>query len=124
MIIDLRPAFRVLPGFIRSWLPYSWYAPDWWALDNAIADLMVPNLKKLRAQKHGYPAVMLPQNARSKPTPGQEKRALQMWNRVLDEMIEGFELLKEDRYQSTPDGRGKVQRAFNRLASYWPNLWD
>lgn len=53
---------------------------DTWNMDNTLAMIILPMLKQLKANKHGYPSKLT------------EKK----WNYILDEMIWTFEQLNTD----------------------------
>ena len=119
MIIDLRPAFRALPRFCRKFMPYSWYAEEWWALNNALADWIAPQIIALRDKGRGCPGSIYMQNDKD------DEAAFAEWRGILTEMIEGFDLLKEDDSMLDHDTDcPKVQRAFDLLAKHWDALWD
>lgn len=73
---------------------------------------IVPRLKRYKEIQHGYP----------------EPPGLKKWNKIIDKMIEGFEIrLNEQHWEWKPGCEGnrrKVQQAFDLFAKYHDNLWD
>lgn len=85
-----------------------------WSLDSTIAKFLVPRLKAFKECKNGYPARMT------------EKK----WNKILDEMIEGFELyLTHDEWELCQDKNIynekslKVNKALKHFSKYFYDLW-
>jgi hypothetical protein len=85
-----------------------------WSLDITIAKFLVPRLKAFKECDNGYPARLT------------EKK----WNKILDEMIEGFELyIKKDEWDFEPDINtrnemyAKVNKALKQFSKYFQDLW-
>ena len=53
----------------------GWADCDWWGMDYYLISIILPMLKELKKNQHGHPADLT-----------EEK-----WNKILDEMVEGFE---------------------------------
>lgn len=85
-----------------------------WNLDITIAKFLVPRLKAFKECKNGFPARLT------------EKK----WNKILDEMIEGFELhCTKDEWEFEQDINernekyAKVNKALKHFSKYFHDLW-
>ena len=85
-----------------------------WNFDITIAKFIVPRLKRFKECKNGYPARLT------------EKK----WDKILDEMIEGFELhCTKDDWDFDPDLNArneklaKVNKALKNFSKYFYDLW-
>lgn len=114
MIVDLRPIFRALPHFTRRFMPYSWYSEEWWNLNDELGKWIVPHLKAMRERGTGWPGDWANMS---------DKEAQAQWSTMIDEMIDGFQLLAEDG-PAAFGSRDKINRAFELLSEHWPSLWD
>lgn len=117
MIIDLRPAFRALPSFCRNFMPYSWYAEEWWNLNSELARWIVPQLVALRDKGNGCPGSIYMESGED------DEVAFEKWRGILTEMIEGFEVHIED-CPVNPRECEKIRRAYDLLSRHWSGLWD
>ena len=85
-----------------------------WNLDITIAKFIFPRLKAFKECNHGFPSSLT------------EKK----WNKILDEMIEGFELYcKKDEWEFEQDLNerndkfAKVNKSLKLFSKYFYNLW-
>ena len=85
-----------------------------WNLDITIAKFIVPRLKAFKECKNGHPSRLT------------EKK----WNKILDEMIEGFELYcKKDEWEFEQDLNerndkfAKVNKSLKLFSKYFHDLW-
>lgn len=85
-----------------------------WNLDMTIAKFLVPRLKAFKECENGHPAGM------------SEKK----WDKILDEMIEGFELhCTKDEWEFDMDintrneKKAKVDKALKHFSKYFHDLW-
>ena len=98
-----------LPRFIRNLFPFSWRQEDWWDLDVALAEWMVPRLKDLRDNTTGIPVDFTEEE----------------WTAILNEMIDGFSLVDSERFWlRDPATEYRVQRSYLLLAKHHMHLWD
>ena len=83
-----------------------------WDLDYALAEWLVPRLKRLRDESHGHPADI----------------TMKMWKQRLSIMIEGFSFVLSDDYHSLGEhnkiGREKLDLALQILKDNYQSLWD
>lgn len=85
-----------------------------WNLDITIASFIVPRLKAFKECENGFPS-RLTENK---------------WDKILDEMIEGFELaIKKDEWEYEEDLNTrnekltKVNKALKHFSKYFHDLW-
>ena len=79
-----------------------------WNLDGTIMEFLIPRLKRFRKILHGYPSQLT-----------EEK-----WDKVLKQMIKGFEeYQKDDMLDKTRDQK-KIDKAFKLFTEYFVHLWD
>lgn len=101
---------------------------DTWSLDMAFLDWVIPRLKVLQKNKHGYPSDL----------------SERQWDAIMEDMIEGFEKCKvylnktyDDGWKTYPyespdtyhEGFGgatshPISRSFYLFTKYFYNLWD
>lgn len=113
---------------------YGWAVPDTWSFDYYLADVIIGGLKHLKENKSGIPSNLLygkkmefgDEGPKEKYTMEQaEKR----WNKIIDQIVEGFEAHKEinDGYPSTADRKDlekKFDKGMKLFAKYYGNFWD
>lgn len=84
-----------------------------WNLDVTISKFIVPRLKRYKELNNGIPA---------------QFKSKEEWDKILDEMIEGFELY-EDKWRINTDqnltnlDEYKRKRAVKLLGEYYFDLW-
>ena len=89
---------------------------DAWNLDGAIARFILPRLVQLRDTSHGHPAEFADLGSDE----GQKE-----WERILNEMINGFYLyVTKDWYDWTDEDKKVWFRAKSYFCRYFENLWD
>lgn len=89
---------------------------DTWNMDYTLSLLIVPMLKQLKQDGHGYPANL---------------NSVEAWHDILDKMIWSFEQ-SLDHYESAFDidkadwkeQQEKMQDGFRLFAEYYTSLWD
>jgi len=68
----------------------GWADCDWWNMDAYLVGIILPMLRQLRKEQHGYPSYG-------------EASTAEEWDAILDRMIEGFEaadrVLNDDYYK-------------------------
>jgi hypothetical protein len=119
---------------------------DTWNMDNTLAHIILPMLKKLKETKHGAPLVDdedVPENLRSTSAPPKKNEwdtddnHFARWDYVLDEMIYTFECGVDDdwedqfhsgkydldsvSYNKAMTRRNNSMRLFGK---YYGSLWD
>ena len=111
---------------------------DTWGMDHTLALIILPMLKKLKAEKHGSPWVAdedVPDNLGIRTTDEEPKEndpwgdnVHKRWDWVMNEMIWAFEsLLEEDLDLSPEDEMQYYERLKNGLilfGKYYQGLWD
>ena len=113
---------------------------DCWSLDHTLAQIIVPALKRLKRDAHGYPATMpsfieydaLPFDKRDTPKAKKlRKRGAEEWDAILDEMTWAFQaVLDDDRHllSSTPEAYNEIQdrikAGLHLFAEHYLSLWD
>lgn len=81
-----------------------------WNLDCTFGKFIVPRLKVLRRNYHGYPTEL-----------GNEKK----WGKVLDEMIWAFDMAsKRFEYDWTEDDVKRIKKGLKLFAKFYFDLWD
>ena len=111
------PPRRPLRRCIRYWIywfKYGFFPCDCWNLDHELAVWLVPRLKLFRKNSNGCPAFL----HNGKPA------TMEDWDRILGEMIEGFELKIKEWSEYDPVMSRKIELAFRHLGHYGQNLWD
>lgn len=95
---------------------------DVWDLDLYLAKVISGSVNRLKEIHHGGPYELFDESA--------EGRETWKWEGVLDQIVEGFQILHSCGYDG-PDGKGfnadnqkKVDTAFTLLRKYWGSLWD
>ena len=121
------PPFRPKLRWLKYWIyriRHGFFPSDCWNLDHEIAVWLVPRLKYFRATSCSYPYMIEDKEATSED-----------WDRILDEMILGFELKIHEwdsrkdsdgttKHWLNPDEEKLVTRAFSLLGEYGQHLWD
>jgi hypothetical protein len=109
---------------------------DTWSLDHTLALIILPALKQLKEQKHGYPLVAdedAPEEIRSYKcqviiddmSTGWDDFAEQRWDYVLDEMIFAFEHLVDDKWEEEFwTGEHGVGDTFEEMMNNSTRKWD
>lgn len=108
-------SIRRVPRWFRSKVQRAnrgWSDEDTWSFDHYLSGVIAGGVARLRKDAHGYP----------------EGESPESWDRILGEIVEGFELLAKDEYSNglAPSGEEKVKidRAFDHLRTYYTALWD
>lgn len=99
---------------------------DVWNLDHTLSMIISECLKKLRDNIHGYPMEFAPPDVREDGINyGGEGGGIKAWRKIIDQMIEGFELMTEDDWPAIdPRKISKAQHALYLFSHYYMNLWD
>lgn len=83
-----------------------------WNLDSTIARFIIPRLKVLKINTHGYPSNLT------------EKT----WDEILDKILLAFELDLADKCDSDvskmTENDAKIQEGLDLFAKYFRHLWD
>jgi len=81
-----------------------------WNLDMTFVEFMLPRIKRFREVHCGYPGRLT------------DKK----WNKILDEIIKGFELYKEFAYDVSlsPEQGKQINKAFKLFSQYIYDMWD
>lgn len=100
---------------------------DVWNMDYTLALIILPMLKKLKEIGHGYPSEFSEPDIREDGINyGGNGGGAEAWDKVLDQMIEGFEVIvTDDTWPSVSVSKlEKVQHALYLFAHFYMNLWD
>lgn len=105
----------VLPSAIR-WrvrsllfrVNHGFWPEEWWNLDDAFFQWVLPRLCYFRLNTHGTPC-------------GFEDDE---WVKTLDEMIEGFQIASNWHYDGSQEHMEKVRRACKLFGKHVLSLWD
>lgn len=103
----------------------GWDDRDIWSLDVTFAEWVVPRLKRLKEAKRGVPVYFLPKPKNPDGytyTDEEHKRGVAKYNKMLDEMIEGFELYAREQDCYGEDNK-KINKALNHFAKHFFTLW-
>ena len=101
-----------------------------WGIDTYLAEMIPQWMRKLKEDKHGFPALMFGDNNWNKFSndhffPGTEETAVRRYELILDTIIEGFETYaKAERYRRTPEDDRKIDNAMKFFVEYFPTFWD
>lgn len=101
-----------------------------WSIDYYLADLIPKLVRRLMETKHGTPFEMFSENCKKDengdPTDEEYEKAREKWNKVLEEIAEGFEEYKNN--QDITDNSNielkKFDKAFMLLKKHFGSLWD
>ena len=87
----------------------GWDDSETWSLDHSLAKHIAPRLKRFKALNIAYPPSMKPEH----------------WDRVLDMMIESFDLQSDPNmdWQFEEVGRRKVRAGLFLFHRYYFDLW-
>jgi len=105
---------------------------DVWSMDDTLALIILPMLKKLKEQKHGSAYVDnddVPPELQHPVTddPGHDGLVEKRWDYVLGEMIWAFEHKVERAYSYSDDYKERQKRmdnGFRLFGKYYEGLWD
>lgn len=107
-----RMKLRMVGRSIRFWwqrLTRGWDDSDLWNLDNTLAKLILPRLRRFRDVASGYPADL-------------ERDA--QWKTELAKMITAFETIADDERCYSPQEQAWVQEGLDLFAKRFRSLWD
>ena len=118
--------------FNTYWWKRIWYRirhgfdpADTWSLDNVLARWMVPRLKYLQENKHGYPTRMYKDNIGQNATDEESEQAVARWDYILGEIIWTFEFYIDDDAEYCSDEEWERWKAGMLLfTEYYQSLWD
>lgn len=123
------PPRRPFKRFIKYWIyrfKHGFFPCDAWNLDHEFALWILPRLKYFKDHHCGYPGRFCfdaeGNDIRGEGDPGYEK-----FNKIIDEMIEGFEFkLQEWDIETFMDQarQEKINTAFELFGEYAQDLWD
>ena len=105
---------------------------DLWSMDDTLAVIISPMLKKLKEQKHGSSYVDnedVPPDLRHPVTddPDHDSLIEKRWAYVIDEMIWAFDRKVENDYlydESYKEGQMRMSNGFRLFGKYYESLWD
>ncbi len=99
---------------------------DIWNMDHTLALIICPMLKKLKETAIGYPSEFADPDISADGTNyGGNGGGVEAWNKVLDQMIAGFELMAGEKWPNRNMAEvEKAQHALYLFAHYYMSLWD
>ena len=108
---------------------------DVWSLDYSIANLIVNGMKDLK-QYNAIPMQVYPkayfksehyQKGGKKLTNKEQEKyrkiAEKNWNKVLDDIIAGYQAWLDDDWRTKPETGKKLEKAQKLLNKYWGGFW-
>ena len=107
-LLPFSKAYQAIMDFIRPQISYVKIDRyDTWSMDHTLADIILPMLKQLNAEKHGAPHVDdedVPMELQSWTSPAKDEydtdgHHFARWDYVLNEMIFAFECKVDDTWQ-------------------------
>jgi len=114
--------FEIKWGFQRMFRGYDDTA--FWNLDRYLLDIILPVLTEYREHGNGIPIV---DGFEEKSFEEKEKE----WNRILDTMINSFQMIKEDDENYSIHDKewyekhyAQIQEGLQLFAKYYQTLWD
>lgn len=88
-----------------------------WALDVATAKFLLPRLKAFKEGHAGVPGYIDPDNKK-------KDKGAAKWNKILQDMIDGFEIIANVDGYDWKDESGKPEKAVKLLAKHYFALWS
>ena len=108
-----------LKKMLSDYEKQGWTDMDTWSLDCTFAKFMLPRLKRFKEIKNGYPS-----NIDDNPAGGYSKKAESIWNKIVDEMIEGFQLMADGKQFGGNDVQfKKMNRSLDLFREHFFSLW-
>lgn len=98
-----------------------------WSIDGYLSKLIPELVGRLRVIKHGIPIDCfdgLDHDENYCYSEESEKIASERWNKILDEIVEGFVLYLKDDFYKNEEYQEKFNKSFDMLKKYFGNLWD
>lgn len=111
---------------VYYWFPRKWFHlwhgfdyRDTWSLDYSIAKWILPRLRYLRENTHGYPGQFSEEL-------GYEGDGEKEWDRILGEMVFAFEVaVRDDMVDDISDEDwARAENGLKLFAEYFHHLWD
>jgi hypothetical protein len=106
------PSKRDIRFFIQRWTR-GWDDSETWSMDQSLAKIILPRLKRFQEVRGGHPADMTDEE----------------WESIIQEMVWGFEWFaagKQYDYGERKEGRSESERAHEAIelfAKYYGHLW-
>ena len=99
-----------------------------WGVDYTLSELIPQLLLRLKEIKHGIPMSMFDRETWHH-TNEEMEIGEQKWNKILDEMAEGFIFYHENKYNSYSDEEikeleHKLKHSMDLLSEHFMDLWD
>jgi hypothetical protein len=89
---------------------------DTWSLNNTLAAIILPLLKKFKAESNAVPSDFV--HGDDYDTGRAE------WHSILDSMIEAFTFIEADDHEPDFEERPEVTKGLALFAKYFNHLWD
>jgi len=87
---------------------HGWDPTETWNLDITIAKFVLPRLKYLKENTHGYPASITSEE----------------WDGILSKIILMFSLTIEENIDNTEESAQQAKEGLQLFAEYYRHLWD
>ena len=129
-LLPFSEAYQAVMDFIHPKIDYvkidRW---DTWSMDHTLADIILPMLKQLKADKHGSPNVAdedVPMELQSWTSPAKDEYDVDghhfaRWDYVLNEMIFAFECKNDDEWDKQFwSGVSKTEMVESNLTHFNP----
>jgi hypothetical protein len=100
------------------------------SIDATLSKIIPQLIADLKKGNHGVPWSMFPDNIEvGEETPEQFKEASEKWDKILDEIAEGFQYYHDNQYECWTDDEHKIlmeklEKSFNLLQEYFTALWE
>lgn len=99
-----------LKKFRKQYREHGWTDADTWSLDYTFAQWITPRLKRFKEITPGWP--------------GGDDMTQEKWHAILQEMIDGFELMgSQVNFSSTKEQSKKIEKAVKLFSKWVFCLW-
>lgn len=106
----------------------GWSDEDVWSFDHFLSGVIAGGVRQLRKNAHGHPASVCTTCGPGGLDHGVGCDGMAEWNKVLDQIADGFELHAKDSYSTgylpNEDEQARMDLAFDLLKAYYGALWD
>ena len=107
---DIKREGKNKKKLLKHYKKHGWDPSETWNLDETIARFILPRLRHLRENTHGYPHDLTEE----------------MWDDIMGKMVKSFELSLlehgEDGYEEFD--QEEMQEGLDLFAKHFRNLWD
>lgn len=122
-IFKKRSIWGRIKGRFRSLfqrLRWGFSDDELWNLDRTIAKFILPRIKRFKKFRNGYPDELLNGDWNEE----REKIAVEQWDKILDNMIECFEIIvSDDFFCPSVEQELKIKEGLKLFSKYFMHLW-